>query len=144
MQKIGIVGSGVMGRGIAQVCVSNSKKVMIYDISEEAIKKGIEEIRNRLSLEVQKGRMDQERAEEALANIQTTESLGELAIFSEFVVEAAPEDLTLKKKIFKQLDEKNPSNILASNTSSISIDLLAEGLSNPSRVVGMHWFNPPQ
>ncbi|RMH41587.1 MAG: 3-hydroxyacyl-CoA dehydrogenase family protein [Gammaproteobacteria bacterium] len=143
MNHIGIVGAGVMGRGIAQTCASKGKTIILFDINKKALDEAFEEITMRFAKEVQKKRMTQDEMEESLARISRTQNLGDVAKSSEVVIEAAPEDPTIKKTIFKKISEYNQECILASNTSSISIDLLAEDIPNQSRVIGMHWFNPP-
>lgn len=143
MERIGIVGSGLMGRGIAQICASKGKTTMLYDIQKDVLEDALREIEGRYEREVQKGRMDRADKKKSLGNIHLTENLEELAEFADLIIEAAPEDAKIKKSIFQRISKNNDSSILASNTSSISIDELANGIPNPSRVVGMHWFNPP-
>ena len=131
-----------MGAGIAQVSACAGFSVTIVDIKADVIESGIASIRSSLARIVSKGRLDQKTSDEALDRIQTSLDLGDLAE-CDLVVEAIPEVLDLKTSTFNRLDEIcKPSAILASNTSSISINTIAESTSRPDRVIGMHFMNP--
>ena len=142
VSSIGVVGAGQMGAGIAQVSACAGFSVTIVDIKADVIESGIASIRSSLARIVSKGRLDQKTSDEALDRIQTSLDLGDLAE-CDLVVEAIPEVLDLKTSTFNRLDEIcKPSAILASNTSSISINTIAASTSRPDRVIGMHFMNP--
>ncbi|MCE2994725.1 MAG: 3-hydroxyacyl-CoA dehydrogenase family protein [Cyclobacteriaceae bacterium] len=143
MNKVAVIGSGTMGNGIAHVFAQNGFKVSIIDISEEALKKAIATIDKNLSRQVEKGTITTEIKNQTLANLTTTTFMKEGLQDVELVVEAATENLDLKLKIFKDLDENTkPGTILASNTSSISITKIASVTKSPGHVIGMHFMNP--
>ena len=120
MNKIAVIGSGTMGTGIAHVFAQNGIKVSIIDISEDALKKAITTIDKNLSRQVEKGTITAEAKQVTLSNLSTTTFMKDGLQDVELVVEAATENLELKLKIFKDLDEATkPGTILASNTSSI-------------------------
>ena len=142
VSSIGVVGAGQMGAGIAQVSACAGYSVTLVDINSDVIENGIASIRSSLARMVSKGRLDQKTSDEALAGIQTSLDLGGLEE-CDLVVEAIPEVLELKTSTFNRLDAIcKPSTILASNTSSISINTIAESTSRPDRVIGMHFMNP--
>ena len=142
VSSIGVVGAGQMGAGIAQVSACAGFSVTLVDIKADVIESGIASIRSSLARIVSKGRLDQKTSDEALVRIQTSLNLGDLAE-CDLVVEAIPEVLDLKTSTFNRLDAIcKPSTILASNTSSISINTIAEFTSRPERVIGMHFMNP--
>ena len=142
VSSIGVVGAGQMGAGIAQVSACAGFSVTLVDIKADVIESGIASIRSSLARIVSKGRLDQKTSDEALDRIQTSLDLGVLAE-CDLVVEAIPEVLDLKTSTFNRLDAIcKPSTILASNTSSISINTIAEFTSRPERVIGMHFMNP--
>ena len=142
IQTLGVVGAGQMGSGIAQVASASGFSVIMSDIKEEFLQKGISAIDNSLSRLVKKGTIGQDVHKDILARIKKTTSLQEMSK-ADFVVEAATENEELKLKIFRELDA-NCSNgvILSSNTSSISITKIAAVTKRPHRVIGMHFMNP--
>lgn len=143
MKKVAVIGSGTMGNGIAHVFAQNGHKVSLVDISEEALKKALATIDKNLSRQVEKGTITDEVKKQALANITTTSFLKEGVADVELVVEAATENVDLKLKIFKEIDENTkPGTILATNTSSISITKIASVTKSPDKVIGMHFMNP--
>jgi 3-hydroxybutyryl-CoA dehydrogenase len=143
MNKIAVIGSGTMGNGIAHVFAQHGFKVSIIDISEEALKKAISTIDKNLSRQVEKGTITADAKQLTLSNLSTTTFIKEGLQDVELVVEAATENLELKLKIFKDLDEvTRPGTILASNTSSISITKIASVTKSPGNVIGMHFMNP--
>lgn len=143
MNKIAVIGSGTMGNGIAHVFAQNGFKVCLIDIAEDALKKAIATIDKNLSRQVEKGTINNELKLQTLANLSSTTFMTEGLKDVGLVVEAATENLELKLKIFKDLDEHTkPGTILASNTSSISITKIASVTKSPGHVVGMHFMNP--
>ncbi|MEC7639642.1 MAG: 3-hydroxyacyl-CoA dehydrogenase NAD-binding domain-containing protein [Candidatus Thermoplasmatota archaeon] len=142
VSSIGVVGAGQMGAGIAQVSACAGYSLTLVDIKADVIEGGVASIRSSLTRMVSKGRLDQKTSDEALDRIQTSLDLEDLAE-CDLVVEAIPEVLDLKTSTFNRLDAIcKPSAILASNTSSISINTIAESTSRPERVIGMHFMNP--
>ncbi|HEY5825650.1 MAG TPA: 3-hydroxybutyryl-CoA dehydrogenase [Cyclobacteriaceae bacterium] len=143
MKNIAVIGSGTMGNGIAHVFAQNGFKVSLIDISEEALKKGMASIEKNLSRQVEKGTLTEDQKKQALANLTTNTFITEGVATAELVVEAATENIDLKLKIFKEIDENTkPGTILASNTSSISITRIAAVTKSPDKVIGMHFMNP--
>jgi len=143
VRNIAVIGSGIMGAGIAQVCAAAGYRVAMRDIGEVYLQKGMEAIRSSLKKGVERGKLTQEQAEAALARIRVTLNLAEAVKEADVVIEAVPENIELKKQVFKELDEFSPEDaILATNTSSFSITEIASATKRPDRVVGMHFFNP--
>ena len=142
MKKIAVIGAGQMGNGIAQVAASAGYEVLMVDIKEEYVDRGMATIQKSLSKLVSKERISQSDADDTLARISTTTDRGECADV-DLVVEAVPEILDLKTSIFSELDKIcKPECILASNTSSISISTIANATNRPEKVIGMHFMNP--
>ncbi len=142
IQKIGIIGAGQMGNGIAQVCAAQKLEVLIYDISQTSLEKGLATISGSLDRLIKKAAITEDDKKAILGQIKTTTQMGDLKN-SDFVIEAATENIDLKLKIFKELDAIiKPEAILATNTSSISITKIAAVTNRPTQVVGMHFMNP--
>ena len=143
MKNIAVIGSGTMGNGIAHAFAQFGYKVSLIDISEDALKKAVATIEKNLSRQVEKGTLSADAKGQALANISTTTFLKEGVKDAELLIEAATENLDLKLKIFREIDENTrPETILASNTSSISITKIASVTKSPDKVIGMHFMNP--
>lgn len=141
-EKIGVVGSGTMGNGIAQTAATKGFDVILCDIKEEFLEKAIGNISKSLDRFVKKETISDEDKNSALGRIKTTVKLEELKDCA-LIVEAATENFDVKKKIFQKLDAVcPPETILASNTSSISITKIAGVTKRPEKVIGMHFFNP--
>lgn len=142
IKKFGVIGSGQMGNGIAQVAAASGLEVLMSDIKEEFCKKGRTAIAKNLGRMVEKSKIKQGEAEAISARIQTTTSLDDMADV-DFVVEAAVEREDLKFKIFQDLDRIcSPHVILSTNTSSIPIGRIAAQTGRPEKVIGMHFMNP--
>lgn len=142
--RIGVLGAGTMGHGIAQVAASSGYEVVLYDVDRDALDRGLEKLRANLDKGVEKGKILQEDREEALGRVHGTVDLDEAVSGSGLVIEAAPERMDLKKEIFAALGEKAPAHaVLATNTSSLSVTEIASATTHPERVLGMHFFNPP-
>ncbi|ADL69166.1 MULTISPECIES: 3-hydroxybutyryl-CoA dehydrogenase [Thermoanaerobacterium] len=142
MQKICVIGAGTMGSGIAQVFAQNGFEVILRDIDMKFVEKGFGTIEKNLQRNVDKGKITADEKNEILSRIRGTTNL-EDAKEADFVVEAAIENMDLKKQIFKELDEIcKMETILASNTSSLSITEIASATKRPEKVIGMHFFNP--
>tara|TARA_B100001287_G_C22655574_1_gene517496 strand:- start:503 stop:1351 length:849 start_codon:yes stop_codon:yes gene_type:complete len=142
INKVGVIGAGQMGAGIAQVCASIGKVVTMCDIKQEFVDNGIDSIRKNLQRNVSKDRISQNDMDDTLGNLRTSlenENLSNCDI----VIEAIIEDVDIKKSLFSNLGKIcEKRTILASNTSSIPIGILAEASGRPSKVVGMHFMNP--
>jgi 3-hydroxybutyryl-CoA dehydrogenase len=139
---LGIVGAGTMGAGIAQVAILSGFRVLLYDAVEAALAKGKSGIAHGVSRAVEKGKVQADAAEEALRRLSGVTRLTEMRDAA-CIIEAAPEDLPLKRQLFGELDGcADRGAILATNTSSLSITAIAGAISRPERVVGMHFFNP--
>lgn len=143
MKNVAVIGAGTMGNGIAHTFAQSGFKVQLIDVSEAALKKGIDTIAKNLDRMVAKEKISETQKEETLGNITTFTNITEGVEYASLVVEAATENLNLKLNIFKQLDEACPDDtILATNTSSISITQIAAVTSRPEMVIGMHFMNP--
>lgn len=142
MDRIFIIGAGTMGSGIAQVAAQQGFAVMMYDIRQEFLDRGMQRIAGFWDRDVEKGRLSAADREAYQARIDTTLDL-RAAAKADVVIEAAVEDLTVKRSLFEQLGEiTGPSCLLATNTSSLSITAVASGVKEPDRVIGLHFFNP--
>ncbi len=142
IRKIGVLGCGLMGSGIAQVAASNGYEVVVMEINEEVLNKGLGRITKNLDRMVSKGRLSDAGKDEIMGRLSGTRQLADLA-GSDMVIEAVVENLDIKQDIWRKLDQLCPSNtIFASNTSSLKISLQAEATSRGDRFVGLHFFNP--
>jgi len=140
-----VIGAGTMGHGIAQICAMAGFTVWMRDIKREFLDNAMQRIKWSLGKLFEKRKITQETVDKTLGNIRTTIDLKEAVENADFVIEAVPENLELKKKIFREMDEIAPKeSILASNTSALPISEIAESTGRPDKVVGMHFFNPPQ
>ena len=139
---IGVVGAGTMGSGIAQTAARAGLKVVMRDVSDEFLQRGIAAVGKSLQRDVDKGRLTDREKLEIVARINPTISIDDLSE-SDFAIEAVNEDFSVKSEIFRQLDRiARPGVVLASNTSSISITKLAAVTSRPGNFIGMHFMNP--
>ena len=144
LKKVAIVGSGAMGHGIAELLAMTGYEVAMIDISDELLQKGKEKIKWSLDKFVEKKRIRKEDADAALARISTTTSYEQAGKDIDLAIEAVPENMDLKRKVFSTLDSAAPPNaILASNTSTLSITEMGKATKRPDKVAGMHFFNPP-
>lgn len=140
--NIMVIGSGTMGSGIAQVLAENNHKVVLRDLTQDSLDKGIKLIEKNLSKNVQKGKLSEEQKQIILNNIVVSTDIN-LAKDCDLVIEAIVENMEIKKALFKQLDEIcKEETILATNTSSLSITEISVSTSRPDKVIGMHFFNP--
>ncbi|WP_179007724.1 3-hydroxyacyl-CoA dehydrogenase family protein [Winogradskyella forsetii] len=143
MKNIAVIGAGTMGNGIAHTFAQSGFKVQLIDISEASLKRGMDTISRNLDRMVAKEKISEADKSDTLGNIKTFTNTEEGVKNADLVVEAATENLDLKLKIFKQLNEVcNENAILATNTSSISITQIAAVTSRPEKVIGMHFMNP--
>jgi len=144
IRKVAIIGAGLMGHGLAQIFAGKGKEVILMDLNEDLLKKGLAGIRSNLSLMAEHGIGKAEEIDGVLSRVRTTTDLGEAAREAQFVVEAVSENLDLKQKIFRDLDALcRPDAVLATNTSVISITEIASKAKGRGRIVGTHFWNPP-
>jgi 3-hydroxybutyryl-CoA dehydrogenase len=142
VRKVGVVGLGTMGAGIAQVCVQAGVETVGREVSRELAERARERIAHYLGRGVEKGRLTQEERDAALARLTTTTELADLA-GCDLVVEAVVEELDAKRELFRELESVvAPEAVLATNTSALSVTDIASAVERPERVVGMHFFNP--
>jgi len=143
IKTVSVIGAGVMGNGIAQAMASGKKKVFLYDITDEAIDKGMKMIEKSLARFVKAGHISDDQMNKVLENITATKDLEEAVSSTDLVIEAIPENLQLKKDLFGKLEELTPAEtILSTNTSELSVTAIASATKRPEKVIGMHWFNP--
>ena len=144
LKKVAVVGSGAMGHGIAELLAMTGYEVVMIDINDELLQKGKEKIKWSLDKFVEKKRIRKEDADATLARISTTTSYEQAGRDIDLAIEAVPENMELKKKVFSTLDSVAPPNaIFASNTSTLSITEMGKTTKRPDKVAGMHFFNPP-
>jgi len=143
IKRIGVVGAGTMGHGIAQAAAQAGFDTLMCDVNDEFVGAGLDRIRGNLEKGVELGKVTAEDRDDALGRIATTTDLGELAAAADLVIEAVPESLELKQATFETIESRcSPDAVLATNTSSLSVGVLAAALADPGRLVGMHFFNP--
>ena len=144
-KKAAVIGSGAMGHGITELLAMNGYEVTMVDINDQILQKAKEKIAWSLGKFVEKRRIRQEDADAALARVATTTSYEQAGKDVDFAIEASPENMELKKIVFAKLDQVTPPHaILASNTSTLSITEMGKATKRQDKVVGMHFFNPPQ
>ena len=144
IKKVAVIGAGTMGHGIAQLAATAGFEVKITDAIKECLEEACKKITVSLERSVQKGKMAAEEKEAVINRLQFVDSLDKTVMDADIVIEAVFENLDIKKQLFKDFDRfATGEAILASNTSQYSITEIASVVSDPSRVVGMHFFNPP-
>ncbi|MGB9903439.1 MAG: 3-hydroxybutyryl-CoA dehydrogenase [Desulfotomaculales bacterium] len=142
MKTIGVLGAGIMGAGIAQVSARAGYNVILRDLNDEFVSRGLNNIARNLNRDVEKNRLTEKEAGEIRGRIKGTTALADLA-GADFIIEAVVEQMELKKEVFRELDKISPENVIfASNTSGLSITEMASVTGRPDRFIGMHFFNP--
>ncbi|MEW5593920.1 3-hydroxybutyryl-CoA dehydrogenase [Peribacillus frigoritolerans] len=142
IQKVMVIGAGQMGSGIAQVCAMSGYEVLLHDLKDEYVEKGLGTIAKNLSRQLEKGKMESEEKDAILSRLTSSTNLKNAAAV-DLVIEAAVENMEIKTRIFAELDEITPRHvILASNTSSLPITEIAAATKRPEKVIGMHFMNP--
>ena len=145
IKKVAVIGAGMMGHGIAQVFAMKGFEVNLLDVDEKILQDALQRIEWSLRKFVEKRRIRGEDAEAALSRIKSTTFYDEAVKDVDFIIEAVPENIELKKKVFMKVDELAPPHaIITSNTSTLSITEMGRATKRPDKVAGMHWFNPPQ
>jgi 3-hydroxybutyryl-CoA dehydrogenase len=143
MERVGVVGAGTMGAGIAQIAALGGYETYLYEIEQKQLDRGLKKIRIGMRRGAERGRWSETEAAEALERLHT-DTLIEPLRDCELVIEAAPEDLDLKRNLFERLASVcGEACVLATNTSSLSVTAIAAAVERPERIVGMHFFNPP-
>ena len=143
ISRVAVIGSGVMGRGIAQVSAQAGCDVVLHDLDPTALAAATNQIRSNLNGGIERGKLTKEDRDQALSRLSTTTELGEAMADRDLVVEAVPEDPDLKRRVFAAAAAAAPPEaILATNTSSIQIGELAGSVPRPGRFLGLHFFNP--
>jgi len=144
IKRVAVIGAGAMGSGIAYICALKGYEVTLTDVSEEILKRGVSRIRQMIVDGVSRGKLQPKDAEAVMSRVKGTESIAEAARDADLVIEAVYEDINIKKEVFKKLEENCPAHaILASNTSALSINAMAQVTSRADKVIGLHFFNPP-
>jgi 3-hydroxybutyryl-CoA dehydrogenase len=142
VKTIGVLGAGIMGAGIAQVSARAGYNVILRDLNDEFVSRGLKNIAKNLNRDVEKNRLTEKEAGEIRGRIKGTTALADLA-GADFIIEAVVEQMELKKEVFRELDKISPENVIfASNTSGLSITEMASVTGRPDRFIGMHFFNP--
>jgi len=144
IEKITVLGAGTMGHGIAHVAAQAGYETCLFDVAADALEKGLSQVKANLDKGVAKGKVAPEAAEETLKRLSGATDLGDAVGDADLVVEAVPEIMALKQKVFNDVVAEAPEHvILGSNTSSLSLSEIAAALPKPEQVIGMHFFNPP-
>jgi 3-hydroxybutyryl-CoA dehydrogenase len=146
ISKIVVIGAGFMGHGIAQVCAMFGYQVTIRDINDEMVNKAMKSMTDNLQRHfVGRGKLTEEQGKETLERLKGITNLAEAVKDADLIIEAVPEKIDLKKKVFKEIEEAAPKHaIIASNTSSLSISEMASATKRPDKFIGTHFFSPPQ
>jgi 3-hydroxybutyryl-CoA dehydrogenase len=143
IDTVAVLGAGTMGHGIAQVCAAAGCTVRMFDINEDAVSAGLGRVRGNLDKGIARGKVTEEERHDVLSRLTTTTAIADAVDQADLVIEAAPESMQLKERIFREVDAAAPATaILGSNTSSLSIAQIATVVSDPTRFVGLHFFNP--
>ncbi len=140
--KVAVLGAGTMGHGIAQVCAMSGHETVLFDVSEQALSRAQAHVEANLAKGVDKGKVTDALRQQTLARFVTTERLHDAAYGADIVIEAVPERMDLKVNVLREAHTVAPLAILATNTSSLSIQALAQALPVPGQVIGTHFFNP--
>ncbi len=144
VQRVSVIGAGSMGHGIAHVTALHGFPTFLFDIDQEILDRARASIQQNLDIGVERGKVTQEERQQTLRNLTTGTHLATAVQEAHLVIEAVPESLEIKRTLFKQIcTATQPTTILASNTSSLSVTELAASTDFPNRFVGMHFFNPP-
>ncbi len=143
IEKVGVLGAGIMGRGIAQVCAMGGFDVAMQDINDEILNKSLSIIEHNLQKGIERGKVKPEEKEVALSKIKLVTDIKAAVKEADLVIEAVPEDLKLKQNVFSEVEKYcSPYTIIASNTSSMSVTEIGAAVRSPERTIGLHFFNP--
>jgi len=143
IQRIAVLGAGTMGHGIAHVAAASGYDCSLFDLNEEALDKGLAQVKSNLEKGIARGKVSEAEMEAALSRLDGHTTLAAAVEDADLVIEAVPEIMSLKQSIFTELSDLAPEHaILASNTSSLSVTEIAGAATRPDQVIGMHFFNP--
>ena len=143
IQKVGVLGAGIMGRGIAQVCAMGGFDVTMQDLNKEILSKSLNTIEQNLQKGIERGKVKPEEKETALSRIKLATRIQDAVKEADLVIEAVPENLKLKQDVFSEVEKYCPAHaIIASNTSSMSVTEIGSAVRSPERTIGLHFFNP--
>lgn len=141
IKRVGVIGAGTMGRGIAQICAMAGYQTVLYDLDTSVVQKAVEAIHENLEKGVARKKISEGQWQSAKTNLSTTSSLSDLQ--ADIVIEAIIEDQQAKRKVFEDLEKINsPETIIATNTSALSITQMGAGMQHSNRFLGLHFFNP--
>jgi 3-hydroxybutyryl-CoA dehydrogenase len=141
IKTVGVVGAGVMGLGIAQVCAMAGYRTLLFDVNSDAVTEALQQITRNLDKGIEKGKLNAQEKAQTLDNLQAVDNIRDMQ--AELIIEAVLEHIDIKHQIFLTLEKANsPDTILATNTSSIPVTRIAAKLRHPERLVGLHFFNP--
>jgi 3-hydroxybutyryl-CoA dehydrogenase len=144
IRTLAVLGTGTMGRGIAQLCAAKGIRVRMYDVAKTQLDRATADIGAQLDKLVQKGKLSEAERKTTLERLESTDDVAHASKDAELVIEAAPENMALKIELFSKVREHAPKTaLLASNTSSLSLTELGQGVDEAARVIGLHFFNPP-
>ena len=145
INQVTVIGAGVMGHGIAQVFAMHGYNVNLVDISDDILRNALKKIKDSLNKFLSKGLISKEDIDNILSRIKTSISIKEGVEKSDLIIEAVPEEIDIKREVFKKADNFSPKHaIIVTNTSGLPVTAMAEVTKRPDKVAGMHWFNPPQ
>ncbi len=143
IRRVGVIGAGVMGSGIAQICSQAGWETTLYDSISDSLERGYESIHHFWLKGIEKGKTDHDDVKSWKLNLKKSTDISDASMGMDLLIEAVPEKIELKKAIFIELEKLAPKNaILATNTSGLSISEIASSINTPDRVIGMHFFNP--
>jgi 3-hydroxybutyryl-CoA dehydrogenase len=143
IRKVGVIGAGTMGHGIAQVCAMAGCEVVLCDLDAEFVEKALGKVQANLQKGVDRGKVSAELAENSLVRLSGTTDHAVVADDADLLIEAIPEKLALKQALFRALEVHAPENVIfGTNTSSLSVSEIASAVKHPENVIGMHFFNP--
>jgi 3-hydroxybutyryl-CoA dehydrogenase len=143
IETVAVIGTGLMGRGIAYAAAVAGFRTVIHDVAADALDRALSQIRKDLDDGMSRGKLTAEQAREALKRLEPEQELGGATDAADFVIEAVPEDIVIKMRTFERLDQRCRDDVvLASNTSALSVTEIATATTKPGRVIGMHFFNP--
>jgi 3-hydroxybutyryl-CoA dehydrogenase len=143
IETVAVLGAGTMGHGIAQVCAAAGCDVRLFDVDDAAATAGLDRIRGNFDKGIERGKVTEEERDAALGRLSTATVIGDAVAGADLVIEAAPESMALKERIFSEVAAAAPDHaILSSNTSSLSIGKIAGAVTDPGRFIGLHFFNP--
>lgn len=143
IQRVAVIGAGIMGRGIAHVCALNDFKIVLQDLDDQILSEAQRTIDSNMSKSIELGKLLKIQKEKSLNNLTLTTSLSSAVEQADLIIEAVPENLELKQNVFSQVEKICPSDaVLATNTSSMSVTEIFSSVSKPDRTIGLHFFNP--